>query len=204
MTLRIVRIAAVLLLGAWMPLPGAAQADISEEAVAFVAEEGDEMIAILNEPAGAARRDSFHAWLRKVFDLEVLAGMALGAHGQGATPEQLDAYLAAFQQYIVVTYEARFDTFTGYTFQVGRARPMGETDAVVRTSVIDPQGAPVIVDFRVRRSGDRFQVIDVAVEGLSMIKTQRDEFASVIQRSGLDGLIASLNARAEEVAAGQD
>ena len=62
----------------------------------------------------------------------------------------------------------------------------------MRTTISDPAGKPIVVDFRVRPDGDSFKVIDVVVEGLSMLKTQRDEFSSVIQRNGLDGLINSL------------
>ena len=56
----------------------------------------------------------------------------------------------------------------------------------------DQSGKPIVVDFRVRPTNGTFKLIDVVVEGLSMLKTQRDEFSSVIQRNGVDGLIASL------------
>lgn len=177
------------------------RADSSGDAVAFVSTHGDEMIAILDKPHGVERREEFGTWLNDVFDLETLASLALGPYKQSATPEQLEAYRHAFADYIVVTYEARFDAFSGYTFEVGQARPSNNNDVVVRTSVIDPAGQPVLVDFRVRDGGDKLQVIDVAVEGLSMLKTQRDEFSAVIQRQGIDGLVASLNQRVADVVA---
>ena len=183
-------------------LPDAARADNSTEAVAFVTEHGDEMLSILDAPRGPARRDEFGRWLDDVFDLETLASLALGPYGQGASEAQLAAYRQAFANYIIVTYEARFDAFSGYSFQVGQARPLNNQDVVVRTSVVDPAGTPTVVDFRVRPNGSDYQVIDVAVEGLSMLKTQRDEFAAVIQRNGLDGLVASLNERTASVAGG--
>ena len=178
-----------------------ARADTSGEAAEFVSTHGDEMLAILDKPSGVERREEFGHWLNDVFDLETLASLALGPYKQSATPEQLDAYRQAFADYIVVTYEARFDAFTGYTFEVGQARPANNNDVVVRTSVIDPAGKPVLVDFRVRDESGKLQVIDVAVEGLSMLKTQRDEFSSVIQRNGLDGLVASLNQHVANVIA---
>jgi phospholipid transport system substrate-binding protein len=159
------------------------------------------MLDILDHPGGAERRAEFGRWLDDVFDLETMAILTLGPYRQGASPEQLEAYRRAFADYVVVTYEERFDTFTGYTFEVGQARPTNNNDIVVRTSVIDPSGNPLMVDFRVRDTGTEMQVIDVAVEGLSMLKTQRDEFSSVIQRNGLDALVAMLNQRVAAVVA---
>ena len=178
-----------------------ARADTPGDAVDFVSTRGDQMLTILDQPSGVERRTEFGDWLDEVFDLETLASLALGPYRQSATPEQLDAYKQAFADYIVVTYEARFDAFTGYSFEVGQARPANNNDVVVRTSVIDPAGQPVLVDFRVRDRDGKLQVIDVSVEGLSMLKTQRDEFSAVIQRKGIDGLVASLNQRVADVVA---
>jgi phospholipid transport system substrate-binding protein len=197
---RLSALPAIVFLGLLLLVSVPADADLPADAQAFVSTNGEEMLAILGEPSGAQRRDDFHTWLREVFDLDVLASLALGPYRQSATPEQLAAYNEAFASYIVVTYEARFDAFAGYTFQVGQAKPMNNDDVAVRTSVIDPAGKPVAVDFRVRRSGNDFKVVDVAVEGLSMLKTQRDEFSAVIQREGLDGLIASLQQRSQVIA----
>jgi ABC-type transporter MlaC component len=60
------------------------------------------------------------------------------------------------------------------------------------------EGPPLAVDWRVRELDDRSLVaIDVIVEGVSLIVTQRSEFGAVIERQGLDGLLAELRRRAE-------
>ena len=92
-----------------------AYANLDEEAGAFVGEQGDQLLEILGLPAGEERRDEFAVWLTDVFNLEELASLALGAYKASATEEQLDAYDVAFADYIVVTYEARFDTCLLYT-----------------------------------------------------------------------------------------
>lgn len=173
-----------------------AWAGIEDDASVFVDEHGNELIDILDLPQGADRRDQFQTWLSATFNLESLASLALGPYLGTASDDQMEAYEEAFARYIVVTYEARFDTFSGYDFNVMRARPMGDDDAIVRTNISGPDGTSYVVDFRVALYADgTFQVIDVAVEGLSMLKTQRDEFSAVIQRDGIDGLISSLNER---------
>jgi len=179
-----------------------AQADIEDDASTFVEDRGETLLDIMALPAGQDRRGEFETWLTDAFNLPKLAGLALGPYQNVVTGEQLEAYDAAFSEYIVVTYEARFDTFTGYDFSVQRTRPMNDDEAVVRTNIAGPGGELYIVDFRVQENDDgRLQVIDIAVEGLSMLKTQRDEFGAVIQRDGVDGLIESLRERSEFVAA---
>lgn len=173
-----------------------AWAGVEDDASVFVGDHGTELIEILDLPQGPDRRDQFQTWLDATFNLEALANLALGPYLGTATDHQMRAYEEAFARYIVVTYEARFDTFSGYNFNVMRARPMGDNDAIVRTNINGPDGNSYVVDFRVELYEDgTFQVIDVAVEGLSMLKTQRDEFSAVIQRDGIDGLIESLNER---------
>jgi phospholipid transport system substrate-binding protein len=192
MNLPMFRLARVLALGFLVLSTAPAAADVSQDAQTFVSDNGDRMIAILDEPAGAERSEHFYNWLREVFALDKLAELALGPYRQNASDEQLAEYNQAFADYIVTTYLTRFDAFTGYSFEVGQAKPMNNNDVAVRTTITDQSGKPIIVDFRVRPTGGSFQVIDVVVEGLSMLKTQRDEFSAVIQRKGLDGLIASL------------
>jgi phospholipid transport system substrate-binding protein len=196
------RLRHTLILAAFVLLLGrpAAWAGIEDDASVFVDSHGTELIEILDLPRGLERRDQFQTWLSKTFKLEALASLALGPYLGTATPEQSAAYEEAFSRYIVVTYESRFDTFSGYNFAVTRARPMGDSDAIVRTNISGPDGSNYVVDFRVEQYDDgSFQVIDVAVEGLSMLKTQRDEFSAVIQRNGIDGLISSLNERTAQV-----
>lgn len=181
--------------------PSVSLADQVADAETFVQDRGDSLIEILGMPAGDPRRKAFSDWLNGSFNLRLIGQLALGRYYGQATPEQLEAYDKAFNDYIVVTYEARFDTFTGYDFKVVRGRPAGQTDSVVQT-LISGGNDRFNVDFRVRSAdGSDLDVIDVTVERISMLQTQRDEFASVIQRSGMDGLIDGLKKRTADIEA---
>ncbi len=73
-------------------------------------------------------------------------------------------------------------------------RPTGAKDVVVSTRIDRPSGPPIAAEWRVRATDNRLRIIDVSVEGVSMVVTQRSEFASVIQRNGVEGLIEVLRA----------
>jgi len=60
---------------------------------------------------------------------------------------------------------------------------------------------PIRVDWRITFPDGRYKIIDIVVEGVSMVQTQRSEFSSVIRRSGgkVEGLLTALREKAVSV-----
>ena len=170
------------------------RADVAEDASDFVTVEAGRLIEIMALPPGAERHGDFASWLASTFDLDHLARRALGRYLDVVTDDQLASYEEAFGAYILTTYEKRLNFFAGYEFAVVRSRTLGENDAVVRTTIRALEGGRHVVDFRIGFDDDgQYRVTDIAVEGLSMLKTLRDEFTSVIRRDGIDGLTGLLS-----------
>ena len=193
------RIAPALVLAAllWTPV----NAGSLEEATDFAAQRAERLLDIMNRPPGSERRDSFARWIASTVDHDGMANRALGRYLEVATDAELRAYTDAFHNYIIVTYERRLATFSGYKLKVERSRALNESDIVVRTTIGSPDGARTIVDFRVSNdNGGQWRLTDFAIEGLSMVKTLRDEFAGVIRRDGIDGLTALIESNVSESA----
>ena len=93
------------------------------------------------------------------------------------------------------TYAERLGGYAGVTMAILSERPAGTKDVVVSTRIERPHGPSIAADWRVRTTGRRYRIIDVMVDGVSMAVTQRSEFAAVIQRRGLQGLIDDLRVR---------
>ena len=102
-----------------------------------------------------------------------------------------------FVDFIVRVYASRFDSYNGETFEILKATESNkEEDVIVRTRILRPSGAPPIgVDYRVRIIEGGYRVVDINVEGISMLHTHRIEFASVINRKGMDGFLKELRAQ---------
>lgn len=130
------------------------------------------------------RKGEFRKLLQSSFDTATIGKFALGTYWRTATPAQQGEYLKLFNSMIVEVYSKRFDEYKGQKVEVRGARA-DNTDVIVN-SVIVPQGGgdQVSVDWRVRKKGGQYKIIDVIVEGVSMAVTQRSDFASVIQRGG--------------------
>jgi phospholipid transport system substrate-binding protein len=141
----------------------------------------DQLVALLNGP----------------IDLDLVARLILGRHWRTANEAQRAEYLELFRAFALHTLASRLDVYGGQDFEITGAKVVGRQDALVSTRILS-EGPPLAVDWRVRELDDRSLVaIDVIVEGVSLIVTQRSEFGAVIERQGLDGLLAELRRRAE-------
>lgn len=196
-------LAALVLLNLW---PGAvlaqdaAGAQTHDQAMAtasgkFIQDLGDEAISVIANKnlSQDQRSERFRQMLRASFDLPTIGRFVIGRSWNAATPDQQQEYMKLFESLVVKTYSDRFALYTGEGFRVTGLRPETEKDTVVTSEITHPDGSePTEVDWRVRNKGGRLGIIDVVVEGVSLSVTQRQEYASIIQRDGgqLNGLLA--------------
>jgi phospholipid transport system substrate-binding protein len=189
------RLAPVLLL-----LPGrSAQATVSADAAQqMIQEVGTQVLAILRDQ-GLDNRQKFErlvALLDGPIDLELIARLILGRHWRSASEAQRTEYLQLFRAFALDNLASRLHVYDGQDFEIVGAQAVDERDAVVATRVTGGGRPPLKVDWRVRERDDGHLVaIDVIVEGVSLIVTQRSEFSAVIERRGMDGLLAELRQR---------
>ena len=85
--------------------------------------------------------------------------------------------------------------FAGERFQIIASRPVGERDILVQSRIAPPSSQPLRVDWRLRERPGEPVIIDLIVEGISLLVTQRSEFAAVLERGGIDRLLSELEAR---------
>lgn len=184
---------------------GVAQAQAPQPGVAsqFIKALGDDAIATLrasNMPL-ESREAKFRALLARGFDMAFIGRFVLGTYWRSATPDQQQEYLQAFNDYVLDVYSARLGGYAGETLTVVGERPAGERDMMVNTRIDRPSGPPLEAQWRVRAMQAGPRIIDVMVAGVSMAATQRDEFAAVVQRQKVSGLIEVLRARTNKLPA---
>ena len=191
-------IAAAVLLSAL----GTQQAGASgDSAQAFIQGLGNQAIAVLKDKADSTfeeREAAFREVMVEGFDIPIVSRFVLGRHWRTASKEQRKEYRTIFVDFIVRVYASRFDSYGGETFTARSVINDESGDKIVRAQIVRPSGGdPIGVDFRVRMRDEGYKVIDVSVEGISMLHTHRVEFASVVNRKGIDGLLGDLRARVE-------
>jgi phospholipid transport system substrate-binding protein len=188
---------AVLLLVVGMSAPVRAAGDPA----GFIADLGARAIKVLTSTASEHDREAqFRVLFDEAFDLQEISRFVLGTYWRTASDAQRQEFTKLFETYVVHAYTVRFNAYAGQQLKVGSARPEGEGGALVQSEIALPNSnqPPVKVDWRLSGSGNAYKITDVTVEGVSMALTERQEFASVIQRGGgqVDALLKVLRERA--------
>ena len=194
--------AAVIGLAVLLSAAGGLRADRDEDpALTFIQSLGDQAVASLRDNLDSpfeVREAAFRKVMVRGFDIPIVGRFVLGRHWRTATKEQRREYMAVFVDFIVRVCASRFDSYGGELFTARSVIDDESGDKIVRAQLVRPSGGdPIGVDFRVRMRDEGYKVIDVSVEGISMLHTHRVEFASVVNRKGIDGLLGDLRARVE-------
>lgn len=159
-----------------------------EKAKAFIQKMGNEVIRHIIDTSLShdekARR--LNGVLKENFDLYTISRFTLGRYWQQLAPAQQDEYRHLFEKLIVTIYSQRFSNYQGQEFRVTGVRPSGERDFIVSSLILQPNDRDIPVGWHIREKDNRFQIVDVTVEDVSMIVTQKADFASIIQRQGGD------------------
>jgi phospholipid transport system substrate-binding protein len=187
----------VFLLAAWSTSSSIAGDDVDPSR--FIQSLADRSLMIMGDNDDQIfdeREIRFRKLLIEGFDLEVIARFVVGRHWRTASDTQRAAYLELFPDYFVRIYSSRFGSFSGETVEIVRTQKSKSGDSFVQIRVNSPAvREPLHLDFRVRKVEGAYKVIDVMVEGISLLLTQRAEFTSVIAKKGFDGFLATLRER---------
>jgi phospholipid transport system substrate-binding protein len=122
-----------------------------------------------------------------------------------ASPAEQQQFLKLFENYVIFVYGTRLADFSGEKFTVSGSRPEEEA-VIVSTEIVTPgRPAPLKLDWRLVSDDGSYKIADVIVDGVSIMVTERAEFASVIRRHGGDvgGLLELMRQKTASVASVQ-
>ena len=176
----------------------AGRAHAQADAAAFIGRLAAYAVPVLTNPSvpQPQREQKFRELLDKGFDMRELSQLVLGRYWRQASPEERQEFVGLLEAYLIQIYADRFSEFQNVALEVGSTRRDQDTDFVSST-MRQASGPPVQLEWRVDRVGGRFVITDLVVEGVSMVITQRSEFASVIRQRGgqVSGLLDLLRQR---------
>jgi phospholipid transport system substrate-binding protein len=182
--------------------PGAAAADLTDDAKAFVESMAARAVESLTDrsvPRGE-RIVRFRRLFDERFAVQAISKFVLGRHWNAATESERRQYVRLFEELIAVSYVDRFASYAGETLKVTRVVRDNGDRAVVHSEIARPNSETAIkVNWIVAAKDGALKVTDVAIEGLSMSITLRDEYDSIVRKN--NGEVAGLlEAMREKVA----
>ncbi|WP_259775869.1 MlaC/ttg2D family ABC transporter substrate-binding protein [Aliiroseovarius crassostreae] len=180
-------------MAAVVALPGAALAAISAgQAEKLIGKVVADINSIINSGMSESKMISrFEGVFRQYADTDFIALAALGVDGRSASASQKSAFTKAFTGYIANRYGSRFREFEGGKIEVVSSKQVKSRFEVLTMTKLQGK-APFDVVFIVSSKNGKF--IDMQVEGISIVKSERKEIGAMLdkRKGDLDLLIRDL------------
>ena len=157
----------------------------------FIEAFSDRAIAVLNnkELTDEEAFGEYRSILNESFAVNYIARISLSRHRKKASKEELDQYFELFPEFILKVNSARLRKLDTTKIEIDQVTPHAKSDIFIRTKAYNSEDKSLDVDWRVRSDKEgNVKIIDVKIEGISMVATQRDDFTARISSSGIGGL----------------
>jgi phospholipid transport system substrate-binding protein len=185
---------------------GLGQAAVASEVTTPVEQLHAGLMAIMQAGKTAPfrqRYDMIAPVIGRTFDLEVILRQVIGPRLAALPPDQRAAVGDAFARYMIASYVANFDTYSGQRFEVAPVVRAAGSDRVVETQIAAASGQGYVLDYVMRQESGGWKVVDVLVDGaISRVAAQRSEMRSMLADSGGAALLAGLRKKTADLSGG--
>ncbi len=160
-------------------------------------------IAILEDPAWKgpekhkARRAKLEKLIGERFNYEEMAKRSLGEkQWEGLNSTEQKDFVELFTQLLASSYADKIEGYSGQQIEYLKERTKGKY-AEVQTKIVS--GKTVIpLDYRMRTESDNWEVYDVVVDGVSLVRNYRGQFSKVIKQSSYQDLVTKLRKKIQQ------
>lgn len=199
---RRLRTATLAACGLLIPVVAPAADATADEARAVIEETVVQVLDILRDESQDAeqRRTSLQVLARKRFDFRTMSRLVLARDWRRLTDAQKAEFVEEFEAYLANDYGTRIERYEQEEVEVLGARVEPRGDVTVKTKIVGGANDGALVDYRMRKNDD-WRIIDVVIEGISLVKNFRDQFREVMGREGPVGLIERMREKNAEHAA---
>ncbi len=158
-----------------------------DEAIAFAQKTADDIMTRVVELKAPLpdKEKNFHTVFTQAADLKKIARFVLGRFAKTASEAEMHAFTEAFTDSVVGTWTRRFDAYAGEKIVFKDARQENGKDAYVNSELLMADGeSKVEIVWRVSTKNNKTTLVDLVVEGVSMILSYRNEYTAILQQNG--------------------
>ncbi|WP_320056538.1 ABC transporter substrate-binding protein [Desulfuromonas thiophila] len=188
------------LLVALPPMPVQAAGLPAEEPTAVIRQTVDGILEQLRTlPDAQSRRDRISALVRGQFSFELMAQGAMGPYWHQASAQQRSTFVALFTELLEATYMGRITAYTNEQVRYGQQQ-VRQNRALVET-YIQSGNTEIPIFYKLLPHQDRWQVYDVVIEEVSLVRTYRSSYTDILRRRGIPGLLQDMEQKLEQLRA---
>ena len=133
---------------------------------------------------------------RETVDIKGLGFYTLGAYRKTINEDQKKQYNALFEEYFLKTFASRLAEYSNPEIEVNSKKKLNENYTMVSSTLVSTEQRPEVnIDWRIyTKNPDNLKIRDLIIEGLSLARTQKEEFSSIIESNDgdINALFASL------------
>ncbi len=126
-------------------------------------------------------------------DVEGLAKYTLGEEIKKLNDKQISEYVDTFKVFFSKNISNKLRDYSDQAVVISGSKKISENYVLVNSKIVSSKDKQeIIVDWRVFLINNKLMIRDLVVEGLSLARTQKEEFSSIIANKGFEGLITNL------------
>ena len=193
----------VFLIALWIPIETYGEEGSGIRAEQFIEVLSSEALTLATDTTLTSkdRLSKISKLLSEGFDMPWIARFILGRNWRNASQNEREEYSSLFKTILEHSDSRQFTDYSGQKIVI-LGHKLGRRDYIfVRSRIFDPERSNIHIDvnWRLVPAGNSFKIVDIVIEGVSMAVTQRNEYASVLQRNG-NSIPALINAMRKSLA----
>ena len=155
------------------------------------------VVAVLkqSELSTEVRRRHIEEIAYERFDFNTMSRLVLARNWKRFSEEQKATFVAEFRIYLSRSYGQRLNRYEQEDVAITGERAEARGDVTVLTKIVGGQFDGSQIDYRLRESDGEWRIIDVVIEGVSLVSNYRSQFKEVIGNKGPEGLLEQLRAK---------
>jgi phospholipid transport system substrate-binding protein len=120
---------------------------------------------------------------KETVDIKGIGFYTLGAYRKEMNSDQLKIYATLFEQYFLKSFSSRLAEYSNPEIEVNSKEKLNEKYTIVSSTLVATDQRPEVrIDWRIyTKNPDKPLIRDLIIEGLSLARTQKEEFSSIIQ-----------------------
>ena len=129
---------------------------------------------------------------KETVDIKGIGLYSLGTHRKGLSKDQLTSYINVFEEYFLKSFSSRLAEYSNPEIEVNSKKKLNENYTIVSSTLVATDSRPEVkIEWRVyTKNPENLLIRDLIIEGLSLARTQKEEFSSIINSN--DGNIEAL------------
>lgn len=126
------------------------------------------------------------------FDFDTMSRLVLARNIKKFSDAQKNEFIDQFKVYLSRSYGKRLIRYANEKVEFKDARLEKRGDVTVMTMIVGGSADGIEMNYRVRGGEGSWKVIDVVIEGISLVSNFRSQFKDIVNRDGPDGLLSRL------------